>query len=451
MGKLFGTDGVRGLANSVLTPELALNLGRAGAYVLTKSAISKEAPKILVGVDSRRSGDMLAAALTAGLCSVGAEVYHAGVIPTPGVAYLVRHYGFDAGVMISASHNPMADNGIKFFCHTGYKLPDAREDEIEAYMEKLEDLPRPIGKGVGAVQSSPKALEDYRDYLLSTVRGLRLRGLKIALDCANGATSKVAPLVFRELGATVHCIHNGPDGININENCGSTHMESLSRYVVNNEMDLGLAFDGDGDRILAVDGEGQLVDGDEILAICGYDLKQQEELPGNAIVATTMSNQGLEVFCREQGITLYRTDVGDRYVIEKMLSANVYLGGEQSGHIIFKGVSTTGDGILTGLKLVEVVARRRRPLAELRTIMEQFPQVLVNVTIADDKKREWDKYNEITSLISEMEAGLAGDGRILVRPSGTEPLVRVMIEGRNLDDITEMANRLAGVIEGTLG
>ena len=468
MGKLFGTDGVRGVANSELTPELALNLGRAGAYVLTKatnddivtqsscdctsdSQPANNAPKILVATDSRRSGDMLAAALSAGLCSVGAQVYLAGVIPTPAVAYLVRHYGFEAGAMISASHNPMADNGIKFFSSTGYKLPDALENEIESYTDNPEKLPRPIGPEVGTISQLPKAGEDYLAYLLSTVKGLNLKGMKIALDCANGATSEIAPTVFEALGAEVHTICNTPDGLNINANCGSTHMEGLAEYVKANAMDLGLAFDGDGDRILAIDEKGQLVDGDVILAICGHDLKQQCRLSADAIVATSMSNQGLEVMCRDHGITLHRTDVGDRYVLEKMLADNLPLGGEQSGHVIFKDYSTTGDGIMTGLRLVEIAARKQQSLAQLGAIMEHFPQVLINVQVQGHKKREWSKHPKITSLLAETEAQMAGEGRILIRPSGTEPLVRVMIEGRDEADITAKAEALAGVIREVLG
>jgi len=447
MSKLFGTDGVRGVANSELTPELALALGRAGAYVLTKTS-SK--PKILVATDSRRSGDMLAAALSAGLCSVGAEVHFAGVIPTPAVAYLIRHYKFDAGVMITASHNPMADNGIKFFGSTGYKLPDAIEDEIEAYITTPDKLPRPIGADVGITAPSPTASEDYLAYLLSTVQDLGLKGLKIALDCANGATSKVAPQVFEALGATVHTLSNKPDGQNINANCGSTHMEALAQYVKTNTMDIGIAFDGDGDRMLAVDENGIMIDGDQILAIIGSDLKEQGKLPQNTIVATSMSNQGFEVMCRNHGITLFRADVGDRYVLEKMLADNLTLGGEQSGHVIFSEYSTTGDGILTALRLVEVIVRKGQPLGTLKTIMDQFPQVLVNVHVANEKKREWSKSPEIMSRIAEMENKLAGEGRILVRPSGTEPLVRVMIEGRDLAEIQSMADELADIIRKIL-
>jgi len=442
MKKLFGTDGVRGVANSELTPEIALNLGRAGAHVLAKTP----SPKILVATDSRRSGDMLVSALSAGLCSVGAEVYLAGVIPTPAVAYLVRHLQFDAGVMISASHNPMADNGIKFFSHTGYKLSDALEEEIEGYVAAPEKLPRPTGVNVGTVHAYPSASEEYAAYLHSIVPGLSLKGVNIALDSANGATSYIAAGVFESLGASVHPLFNTPDGTNINENCGSTHIEALADYVKANKLDLGLAFDGDGDRMLAVDGNGEFVDGDEILAICGLDMKERGLLPGDAIVATSMSNQGFEVMCRQHGITLHRADVGDRYVLEKMLADNLPLGGEQSGHVIFGQHSTTGDGMLSGLLLVDVLARKKKPLAELRRVMEHFPQVLINVNVDNAKKREWASYPEIADMIAKFDALMAGEGRILVRPSGTEPLVRVMIEGRDMGEITRMAEALAAII-----
>ena len=448
MPKLFGTDGVRGIANCELTPELALNLGRAGAYVLTSSATS--APKIMVATDTRKSADMLTAAISAGMCSVGALVYQAGVIPTPALAYLVRHYKLDAGVMITASHNPMADNGIKFFSNSGYKLPDELEEKIEELMDNLDSLPRPVGPDVGVIKPFPNAGADYTSYLLSTVEGLNLAGINIALDAANGATSHVATHIFESLGANVHVLFNKPDGVNINEDCGSTHMEAICEYVVENGMDIGLAFDGDGDRMLAVDEKGQLVDGDTILAICGYDLKQQNQLPSNAIVATTMSNQGLELMCKENGITLHRTDVGDRYVLEKMRADNLGLGGEQSGHVIFSKYSTTGDGIMSGLRLVEILARKRKPMSELRKVMEHFPQVLINVPVGNDKKEDWDKSPAITKVKADMEAKLGNEGRIMVRPSGTEALVRVMIEGRDNAEIQAMAEELAQIIRVTL-
>jgi len=401
-------------------------------------------------MDTRRSGDMLTAALSAGLCSVGATVYQAGVIPTSAVAYLVRKYDMDAGVMISASHNPMADNGVKYFSGQGYKLPDAMEDEIEKYLDDPTNLPRPVGPDVGITQPLPTAGDDYLNYLLSTVQGLCLKGINLAIDCANGATSDIAPRLFEALGATVHTLCNTPDGLNINHDCGSTHMDYLAKYVKDNSIDIGLAFDGDGDRVLAVDGDGKLVDGDEMLAICGMDLKERGQLPHNAIVATSMSNQGLEVMCRDNGITLHRTDVGDRYVLEKMLKDDLVLGGEQSGHVIFSQYNTTGDGMLTGLRLLEIIARKQKSLAQLRKVMEHFPQVLLNVRVTSERKREWDKSPAITKAIAEMEAKLAGEGRILVRPSGTEPLVRVMIEGRDEAIINAMAESLASLIKMTL-
>ena len=448
MGKLFGTDGVRGIANRDLTPELALILGRAGARVLTKTASAT--PKVLVATDSRQSGDMLAAALMAGLCSVGAKVYLAGVLPSPAVAYLVKHHQMDAGVMISASHNPMPDNGIKFFSREGYKLPDEVENEIEMYLDNPVDIPRPVGPDVGVIIRHENAEDDYIAHLLSTVSGLNLKGLSIAIDCANGATSSVAPRVFEALGANVHTLYNKPDGLNINDGCGSTHIGPLCQYVQQNGMDIGLAFDGDGDRVLAVDENGQIIDGDDILAICGYDLKERGLLRGNALVATSMSNQGLEVMCKENGILLHRTDVGDRYVLEKMLADNLILGGEQSGHVIFKAHSTSGDGVLTGLMLLSIMARRQKPMSGLRRVMEHFPQVLVNVQVRGDRKHEWSKSPAISDAMAEIEDKLAGQGRILVRPSGTEALVRVMIEGRDKSVIQDMADGLAEVIRKSL-
>ena len=450
MGKLFGTDGVRGVANIELTPELAFKLGRAGAYVLTKTA--KSAPTVLIAKDSRRSGDMLEAALTAGLCSIGAHVLQVGVLPTPAVAYLIRHYQVDAGVMISASHNPMQDNGIKFFQSDGYKLSYALEDEIEALLEDdaFEKLPRPEGKDVGEILPMRDAEGEYVTYLLSCVPDLRLDGMKIALDCANGATSHVAPLVFQTLGAQIYTLHNTPDGININANCGSTHMETLMDYVVSEKTDIGLAFDGDGDRMLATNEKGELIDGDVILAVTGLYMKKQGLLSNNAIVATIMSNQGLEKFCKENDIMLFRTDVGDRYVLEKMLADDFALGGEQSGHVIFKNYSTTGDGILSALMLLQVLANTKKTMSETAGIIEIFPQVLVNAKVPNQRKTELKTNMEILKAQAAIETEMAGEGRILVRPSGTEPKVRVMIEGKNQAQLESWANSLADVIESNL-
>ena len=448
MKKLFGTDGVRGLANKELTPELAMKLGKAGAYVLTKN--TKGAPKVLVAVDGRRSGDMLQAALSAGLCAVGAHVYTCGIIPTPAVALLIRKYNFDAGVMISASHNPMEDNGIKFFNRDGFKLADEVEEEIEEMINSKKEMPHQIGAGVGTINKCETAIADYIEFLVATVPGLSLSGLKLAIDCANGATSHVAEEVFNRLGADVHVLHNSPDGCNINKNCGSTHMESLVEYVKQNKMDIGLAFDGDGDRMLAVDNNGKEVDGDVIMAICSLALKELGDLNDNALVATVMSNQGLLAFAKENGITLHRTVVGDRYVLEKMLVDDLSLGGEQSGHIIFRKYNTTGDGILAGVQLLKVLKYKGQQLDQAAQIMEVFPQVLVNATVPNNRKWELTTHPEIKKVQDGIEAKLAEDERVLVRPSGTEPVVRVMIEGRKLDDITAWAKELAEVIESSL-
>jgi len=459
MGKLFGTDGVRGVANTELTPELAFLLGRAGAYVLTKekpgdTAIQankglKIAPKVLLGKDSRVSGDMLEAALTAGLCSIGAQVYCAGVVPSPAVAFLVRHYKLDAGVMISASHNPMADNGIKFFSGEGYKLPDALEDEIETLVSQAQQgndtLPRPTGAEVGTVEICKTASQDYAAFLLETVPGLTLEGLKIVLDCANGATSEVAPIVFKNLGADVHVINNEPDGVNINKNCGSTHMDGMIAQVKQINADAGFAFDGDGDRMLAADETGEEMDGDAILAVCGLKMHERGEL--DEIVVTVMSNQGLEIFCEKNNIKLFRTAVGDRYVLEKMLADNLPLGGEQSGHVIFKNHNTTGDGILSALKLAEIMSEKKASLSQLKNAMEALPQVLVNATVPNNRKPELDTNEAIQKTQAKIIEQMAGEGRILVRPSGTEPLVRVMLEGRSKEKIQEWANELASVIQ----
>ncbi|MDR1664253.1 MAG: phosphoglucosamine mutase [Clostridiales bacterium] len=450
MGKLFGTDGVRGVANTELTAEMALALGRAGAYVLTKDK-NANAPKVLVGKDTRRSGDMLEAALTAGLCSLGAEVYLAGVVPTPGVAYLVRKYGLDAGVMISASHNPMADNGIKFFNGEGYKLPDALEEEIEMLYEVgTGGLPHPTGVGIGTARVCERAAEDYRAYLLSTVPGLSLKGMKLAIDCANGATGSVAPALFKILGADVTSLFTAPDGTNINENCGSTHIGPLRDFAKQNGCDAAFAYDGDGDRLLCVDDTGTVVEGDEVVAICGMDLHRRGLLAHNAIVGTVMSNLGLSLMCREHGLTLYQTAVGDRYVLDKMLAGGFTLGGEQSGHIIFRQYGTTGDGILTSLQLLSVLRRENKTLSALKRVMEVVPQSLVNARVPNNRKFLWVENPAILALIEEAEELLGGGGRVLVRPSGTEPLIRVMIEGRDASLIDEWAKKIAAAIETEL-
>jgi len=449
--KLFGTDGVRGVANTELSPELAFKLGRAGAYVLTKDA--KSTAKVLVAKDGRRSGDMLEAALAAGLCSIGAQVYQCGVMPTPAVAYLVQKYNFDAGVMITASHNPVEDNGIKFFNSQGFKLPDRLEEEIEeliAAIESNDTLTRPTGADVGVVKSCPNALDDYAAFVASTVPGLNLGGMKLAIDCANGATSEVAHVIFEKLGASVHTLFNQPDGSNINANCGSTHMSNLKEFVTANKMDLGLAFDGDGDRMLAVDQNGNEVDGDLLLAICGLDLQQRGQLAGSTIVATVMSNQGLEVFCKSHGITLLRAAVGDRYVLEKMLEGNFVLGGEQSGHTILRRFSTTGDGILAGIHLLAALARQGKSLAQMSQMVEIFPQVLINVRVNKERMKDLYTCPKIKKVKDEIEAQFTGDDRILLRTSGTEPLVRVLFEGRDAGKINAWAKQLADAVKESL-
>mgnify|MGYP001223997481 FL=1 len=447
MGKLFGTDGVRGLANQDLNCELAFKLGQAGAYVLT---MAKHRPRILIGRDTRLSGDMLEAALIAGICSVGAEALVVGVIPTPAVAYLTRYYRADAGVVISASHNSMEYNGIKFFNSEGYKLPDELEDRIERIiLEGTEEMPVPTGLNVGRVVRIKNAANEYIEFLKSTI-DIRLDGLKIAMDCANGAAYQVAPKVLSQLGAEVCVIYNTPDGTNINDLCGSTHPDRLQSYVLETGADIGLAFDGDADRLIAVDEHGQLVDGDQMMAICGFDMKKRGLLKKNTIVGTVMSNLGLDIALKNQNCRLIKTKVGDRYVLEKMLQDGYNLGGEQSGHIIFLDHNTTGDGILTALQLLSVLKRENKKLSQLANVMEKFPQVLVNARVDESKKNDYSQDPVIQQEIKRIEDLFEERGRVLIRPSGTEPLVRVMIEGENQREIEEHAVRLAKLIEERL-
>lgn len=444
MGRLFGTDGVRGVANQELTPELAYKLGRAGAFVLTEGT---HKPKIIVGMDTRISGYMLEAALVSGILSVGAEAVCLGVVPTPAVAYLTRKYGADAGVVISASHNPVEDNGIKFFNGQGYKLSDELEDKIESVIESnFEGVPSPVGADLGRRVVEESALDDYVEFAKSTVDG-NLKGLKIALDCANGASYESAVVTFRQLGAEVVVINNDPDGVNINANCGSTHPEELMDYVVKKRCDLGLAFDGDADRCLAVDEKGKLISGDFILAICGKYLKDQGKLNKNVLVVTVMSNLGLDLALREEDIATIKTKVGDRYVLEEMLKEEYSLGGEQSGHIIFLEHNTTGDGLVTGLQLAAVVKKSGKKLSELASMMTELPQVLVNAKVPNNMKDIHETDFEIVEAIKEIEEKLHGCGRVLIRPSGTEPLVRVMLEGKVQSELDEMAHSLANLIE----
>ncbi len=447
MGRLFGTDGVRGVANLEITCDIAFKLGQAGAYVLTSE---KHKPKILVGRDTRVSGDMLEAAMVAGICSVGAEAVLVGVLPTPAIAYLTRHYGADAGVVISASHNPVEYNGIKFFDGNGYKLPDALENRIESIiLDHAEELPVPTGAEVGRRVRVKNAANDYGDFLKTTIDG-DLKGLKIALDCANGASYEVAPTLFRELGAEVYTLYSSPDGTNINDHCGSTYPARLQDYVVEMGADVGLAFDGDADRLIAVDENGQLVDGDKILVICGLDMKERGTLAGNTIVATIMSNLGFDIALRKAGCDFVKTGVGDRYVLEKMLEGGYNLGGEQSGHIIFLDYNTTGDGMITALQLLSVMVRKKQKLSDLAGMMEVLPQVLVNAKVSNDKKKDYEKDQVIQKEIEIIEKKFMENGRVLIRPSGTEPLVRVMIEGKDRDEIEKDAKALAQLIEERL-
>ena len=443
---LFGTDGIRGLANIELTPELAFRLGRTSGWVLSPQ-------KVLIGKDTRLSGDMLEAALMAGFMSVGANVYLAGVIPTPAVAFLVKQGGFDIGVMISASHNPMADNGIKFFNSDGYKLPDEQETTIEDIIANFENrkLPSPIGRNIGTVKKLESAASDYIAFLKTAVNETNLNNIKIAIDCANGAASFIAHDIFNQFGAEVTTIYNNPNGCNINEDCGSTHMDNLCKFVVNNKMDAGLAFDGDCDRMLAVDHMGNIIDGDVILAILGQELADKGKLAKNTIVATNLSNKGLEVFCKKHGLNLVRTDVGDKYVLEEIIKNNYSLGGEQSGHIIAKEFGTTVDGLLSGLLLLCSAAKQHKSLHELSKIIELFPQIMVNVKVANNRKAELDTNDIIQDKLNKIINILADNGRVLLRPSGTEPLVRVMIEGRDEVQIKTLANELADVIKNILG
>lgn len=448
MARLFGTDGVRGVANEDLTPLFAMQLGQAGAYVLTKEKEHK--PTIMVGCDTRISGDMLANALMAGACSVGANCVYVGVIPTPAVAYLTQKYRADAGVVISASHNPVEFNGIKFFDGNGFKLPDELEDEIEQLIrENMQDIKFPVGMGVGKVKYRTDAREEYINHAIRSVP-VNLGSMKIVVDCAEGAAFYTSVEALKELGGNIVAIHNNPDGTNINSNCGSTHMEELQARVVYEKADVGLAFDGDADRLLAVDENGKVVNGDQIMAIVGNHMKNQGKLRKDTIVATVMSNLGFFLMGEKNGITIEQTKVGDRYVMERMKEIDASLGGEQSGHIIFLDENTTGDGLLSALHLLQVIVETGKKLSELTEIMEMLPQALVNAKVADHKKEKYMEYPEIAAAIADLEERFAGEGRVLIRPSGTEPLVRVMIEGKDQQVIRQEAEKLAGLIQDVM-
>ena len=448
MSRMFGTDGVRGVANEELTPLLAMQLGQAGAYVLTRE--NKHKPTIMVGCDTRMSGDMLANALMAGICSVGANAVYVGVIPTPAIAYLTKKYKVEAGVVISASHNPMEFNGIKFFDGNGYKLPDALEDEIEALIKNnMNSVEFPTGSSVGRIKYRKDAREEYINHAVRAVP-VDLTNLKVVVDCAEGASFYTSVETFRELGGEVVAIHNNPDGTNINANCGSTHMEELQARVVYEKADLGLAFDGDADRLIAVDENGKIVDGDQIMAIVGNHMKTQGKLKKNTIVATIMSNLGFFLMGEKNGIKIEQTKVGDRYVLERMREIGASLGGEQSGHIIFLDENTTGDGLLSALHLLQVLVETGKSLSELSKVMEVLPQALVNASVPNHKKESFMEYPEIAEAIRKLNERFDGEGRVLIRPSGTEPMVRVMIEGKDQKLIDSEAEKLAALIQDVM-
>ena len=448
MARMFGTDGVRGVAGSELTIELATKLGQAGAYVLTKE--TEHQATIIVGCDTRISGGMLASALMAGICSVGANAIFVGVMPTPAIAYLTRKHKVDAGVVISASHNPMEFNGIKFFNGEGYKLSDALEDEIEALIRNnMKDVVLPIGSGVGKIEYRFDLKDEYVKFMEKCVP-VDLHGKKIVLDCAEGASYYTSVKALSDLGAELVAIHTDPDGTNIDANCGSTHMDELKARVVYEKADAGIAFDGDADRMLAVDENGQLVDGDKVIAICAKRMLDEGTLAKNTAVVTVMSNMGFFKFCEENGIACEKTAVGDRYVLERMLQKGYNIGGEQSGHVIFLDYATTGDGELSGVQLLKTVVKSGKKLSQLAKIMTVYPQVLINVQVTPEGKQKYNNDEYIISAVQQAEMDLMGDGRVLVRVSGTEPLVRVMLEGKDLEKITRLGNRIADVVRERL-
>lgn len=447
MGKYFGTDGVRGVANSELTPELAFKLGRFGGYVLAHNGTEK--PTIVVGRDTRISGVMLESALVAGLLSTGAEVMRLGVITTPGVAYLTREMNAQAGVMISASHNPVQDNGIKFFGADGFKLSDAQEAEIEALLDAEEDtLPRPVGVELGHTSDYFEGGHRYLSYLKSTIEG-DLEGLKIALDGAHGSTYSLAPYLFGDLEADTATIGCNPDGNNINDGVGSTHPEKLAELVLDTDSDFGLAFDGDGDRLIAVDEKGQIVDGDQIMFILAQDMDARGELKDHMVVSTVMSNLGFYKGLESLNIKSDKTKVGDRYVVEEMRRSSYNLGGEQSGHIVMMDHNTTGDGLLTGIHLASIVKRSGKTLSELAGQMTKYPQRLVNIKVSD--KHAVEQNEHVAAVIKEVEDEMNGEGRVLVRPSGTEPLVRVMVEAKTDEDAERFVNKISDVVRAHMG
>ena len=441
MGRLFGTDGVRGVANSELTPSLAFKLGKAGAYILSRD---NARPVFIIGKDTRISGDMLEDALSAGILSVGGNVIKVGILPTPAVAYLVKAYGADAGVVISASHNPFEFNGIKFFKGDGFKLDDDIEDQIEDIIIRDTDVSRDIvGEKMGKrLSADDDALDLYAEFLKSTI-DVDIKGVKLVLDCANGASYKVAEKVYRDLGADIKVIGNEPDGKNINDKCGSTHPEKLQREVIRQGALLGLAYDGDADRLIAVDEKGRIIDGDKLICICARMMAEKGLLKDDLVTATVMSNIGFHKYMEAMGCKVDVTGVGDRYVLERMLETGCQIGGEQSGHIIFLNHSTTGDGILSSLQLVQAVLLSGRKPSELADEIEIYPQVLKNARVKVENKKRYSSDEGIRAEIRKIEAEMEGQGRVLIRPSGTEPLVRVMIEGQDIEHITKLAEKLA--------
>ena len=449
MGRLFGTDGVRGVANSELTPELAFKLGKAGAHVLSKK---KGKPVVLIGKDTRISGDMLEDALSAGILAVGGNVIKVGVLPTPAVAYLVKYYQADVGVVISASHNPFEYNGIKFFNSEGFKLDDEIEDEIEDLILRDIDVNSHItGDKLGkCLEADDDALGIYVRYLAGTIDH-KLDGIKLVLDCANGASYKAAELVYQSLGAEVSVIGNQPDGLNINDGCGSTHPERLQQEVIRKGAFMGLAYDGDADRLIAIDEKGRIIDGDKVICICAKMLKNAGELVDDKVTATVMSNLGFHNYIESMGCSVDVTSVGDRYVLESMINTGCVIGGEQSGHIIFLNHSTTGDGILSSLQLVRAVLESGKKPSELSDEITIYPQVLKNAKVKNENKTKYEKDPEIRAAIQKVEAEMEGRGRVLIRPSGTEPLVRVMLEGEDVDHITELAQELAKLLTKRFG
>ncbi len=444
MGKYFGTDGIRGVAGSELTDDLAYRVGLCTGYVLKKEI---KRPKVLIGKDTRISGDMIENALASAFNAVGVDIIKLGIVPTPAVAYLVNKYDADAGVMVSASHNPFEHNGIKIFSGAGFKLLDSKEEEIEKILDDKDFVfPFASGKEIGRTIDFPSGIEDYIKHICSCADG-DLRNLDIVVDCANGSASVCAEKIFKNLGCKAHIINAKPNGININDHCGSTYLGNLSEEVIKRKAQAGIAFDGDADRCLCVDENGKVIDGDMMIALFASNLKEEGKLDGNMVAVTVLSNLGFFKFAEENDIKAEITGVGDRYVLERMLEKNIKIGGEQSGHIIFLDHATTGDGELSGVKIMEILRKSGKKMSELSKIMHRYPQVMINITVTKEGKILWEQDEEIKAEIEKSEKELNGDGRILVRASGTEPLLRVMIEGREFEKINILANNIGNIIK----